>query len=35
MGMDGDDKNGRNKLGDVKRCQSMSMLKAPFQTKAI
>ena len=35
MGMDGNDKNGRNELGNVKRRQSMSMLKAPFQTKAI
>jgi hypothetical protein len=35
MGMDGNDKNGRKELGNVKRRQSMSMLKAPFQTKAI
>ena len=35
MCMDGYDKNGRNELGDVKRCQSMSLLKASFQTKAI
>ena len=33
MGMDGNDKNGRDELGDVKRCQSMSMLKASFQKK--
>jgi hypothetical protein len=33
--MDGYDKNGRNELGDVKRCQSVSLLKAPFQMMTI
>ena len=35
MGMDGNDKDSRNELGDVKRCQSVSMLNASIQTTAI